>query len=215
MVLRLMARSPRRRIPLASVIGELTVLQTRSGLRNLHRLDTSHGCQNHTLLPYASASFVCRAADRSQAKARPAIRISGRCRVHRIPCPTSVTIAIRPSWRAGNGRGCRTDLGRARRSIFWRRGLDGANHVDWVEEIRANGNRLLSIFVGFYRAATIRRMGRAKRNPSPLLNGIDGYRFRLRSLSYGGKVAPPILRAIGDCASWPSRQDQLQSTISN
>jgi len=43
---------------------------------NLHRFDTSHGCQNHTLLPYASASFVCRAADRSQAKARPAIRIS-------------------------------------------------------------------------------------------------------------------------------------------
>jgi hypothetical protein len=33
MVLRLMARSPRRRIPLASVIGELTVLQTRLGLR--------------------------------------------------------------------------------------------------------------------------------------------------------------------------------------
>jgi hypothetical protein len=32
-VLRLMARSPRRRIPLASVIGELTVLQTRLGLR--------------------------------------------------------------------------------------------------------------------------------------------------------------------------------------
>src|SRR4051812_19788307 len=33
MVLRLMPRSPRRRIPLASVIGELTVLQTRLGLR--------------------------------------------------------------------------------------------------------------------------------------------------------------------------------------
>ena len=33
MVLRFMARSPRRRIPLASVIGELTVLQTRLGLR--------------------------------------------------------------------------------------------------------------------------------------------------------------------------------------
>jgi hypothetical protein len=32
-VSRLMARSPRRRIPLASVISELTVLQTRLGLR--------------------------------------------------------------------------------------------------------------------------------------------------------------------------------------
>jgi hypothetical protein len=32
------------------------------------------------------------------------VQRSGRCRVHRIPCPTSVTIAIRPSWRAGTGR---------------------------------------------------------------------------------------------------------------
>ena len=68
---------------------------------------------------------------------KPALRSlqrSGRCRVHRIPCPTSVTIAIRPSWRAGNGRGCRADLGAGRRSLFFRRGLDGANHFDWVEE---------------------------------------------------------------------------------
>jgi hypothetical protein len=48
-----------------------------------------------------------------------------------------VTIAIRPSWRAGNGRGCRDDLGWARRSIFSRRGLDGANQVDCVGEICA------------------------------------------------------------------------------
>ena len=37
---------------------------------------------------------------------KPALRSnqrSGRCRVHRIPCPTSVTIAIRPSWWAGTG----------------------------------------------------------------------------------------------------------------
>src|SRR5882762_4387229 len=26
--------------------------------KNLRRFDTSNGCQNHTLLPYASASFV-------------------------------------------------------------------------------------------------------------------------------------------------------------
>ena len=48
-----------------------------------------------------------------------------------------MTIAIRPSWRARNGRGCRADLGRARRSIFLRRGLDGANQVDCVGEICA------------------------------------------------------------------------------
>src|SRR5882672_8713319 len=53
-----MPRSPRRRIPLASVIGELTVLRDPVGLReNLRRFDTSHGCQDHTVLPYA-ASFT-------------------------------------------------------------------------------------------------------------------------------------------------------------
>ena len=60
-VLRLMARSPWRRIPLASIAGELAALEARSGFANLHRLDTSHGCQDHTVLPYASAPFVLRA----------------------------------------------------------------------------------------------------------------------------------------------------------
>src|ERR1700681_1099790 len=37
------------------------------------------------------------AIDRSQATARPAITLRAQsCRVHRIPCPTSVTIAKRP-----------------------------------------------------------------------------------------------------------------------
>ena len=73
MVLRLMPRSPRRRIPFASVIGELTVLRARSGSQRLRRFDASHGRQDHTVLPYASVPLVCRAADRSQAKAHPAI----------------------------------------------------------------------------------------------------------------------------------------------
>jgi hypothetical protein len=104
MVLRLMPRSPRRRIPLASVIGELTASRTRSGELRLRRLDASHGRQDHTVLPYASASFVCRAADRSRAKARPAIPISAAGAAASTAFrPTSVTIAIRPSWRAGTG----------------------------------------------------------------------------------------------------------------
>ena len=102
MVLRLMPRSPRRRIPLASVIGELTASRTRLGSQCLRRLDASHGRQDHTVLPYASASFVCRAADRSRAKARPAIPISAAGAAASTAFrPTSVTIAIRPSWRAG------------------------------------------------------------------------------------------------------------------
>jgi hypothetical protein len=40
-----------------------------------HRqLDTSNGCQNHTVLPYASAPFVLRAVNRSR-ETRPAITL--------------------------------------------------------------------------------------------------------------------------------------------
>ena len=71
-----LCRAPRRRIRLVTVIGELTALRARSGSQHLRRLDTSNGRQDHTVLPYASASFVCRAADRSRAKARPAIALA-------------------------------------------------------------------------------------------------------------------------------------------
>jgi hypothetical protein len=37
------------------------------------------------------------------------------CRVHRIPRPTSVTIAIRPSCGYGMAAGCKCDLGETRR----------------------------------------------------------------------------------------------------
>src|SRR3954453_2237480 len=68
-----------------------------------------------------------------------AVRVSTvrqRClRVHRIPCPTSVTIAIRPScgtgWRAYN-----FDLGQRRKEMFLQMGLDRANQIDPVQQIR-------------------------------------------------------------------------------
>ena len=42
---------------------------------------------------------------RSRGSSRPAKALRARrCRVHRIPCPTSVTIAIRPSSRAGTAK---------------------------------------------------------------------------------------------------------------
>ena len=85
MVLRLMARSPWRRIPLASIAGELAALEARSGFANLRRLDTSHGCQDHTVLPYASAPFVLRAV-RSLTDKPPCNHARARrCRVHHIP----------------------------------------------------------------------------------------------------------------------------------
>ena len=96
---------PRRRIK---------VQRNPVGLVNLRRLDTSNGCQDHTVLPYAAtftdprvshvlptafsegieAPFVHAPGECSRAfaqwKARPAIpRTRRRCRVHRIPHPRS------------------------------------------------------------------------------------------------------------------------------
>ena len=51
-----MARSPRRRIRLASVADGLAIDRGPVGPDNLHQLDTSHGCQDHTLLPSAASS---------------------------------------------------------------------------------------------------------------------------------------------------------------
>ena len=49
--------SPRRRIRLVTVIGELAVLPARLGDQNLRRLDTSNGCQDHTVLPSVVVHF--------------------------------------------------------------------------------------------------------------------------------------------------------------
>ena len=54
--------------------------------RMRHRqLDTSHGCQNHSVLPYASAPYVLRDVNRSRV-ASPCVHLPRRrCRVHHIP----------------------------------------------------------------------------------------------------------------------------------
>src|SRR5215212_6211475 len=53
-----MARSPWRRIPLASIAAGLTAQRIRLDSIGLRQLDTSHGCQTHTLLPYAITPLV-------------------------------------------------------------------------------------------------------------------------------------------------------------
>src|SRR6266481_731731 len=65
------------------------------------RLDTSNGCQDHTTSPSTAAPFVCAPANRSRKLALRSPLARRRCRVHRIPRSTSVTIAIRPSARGG------------------------------------------------------------------------------------------------------------------
>ena len=84
MVLRLMPCSPRRRIRLVTVAHGLAVRIVRLDYSNLRQLDTSNGCQDHTVLPYASASFVCASVDRSRENPPCNYVRARRCRVHRI-----------------------------------------------------------------------------------------------------------------------------------
>jgi hypothetical protein len=71
MALRLITRSPRRRIRLVTVVGELAASPRPVGPACLRQLDTSNGCQNHTTSPYATASFVCTPFDRSRVWLNP------------------------------------------------------------------------------------------------------------------------------------------------
>jgi hypothetical protein len=80
------------------------------------QLDTSVGASG----PH---DFAVRSKHRSSALLRPKTQLRRCCRVHRIPCPTFVTIAKRPSvgW---DEIGYSFDLGQAGNGIFLREGLD-------------------------------------------------------------------------------------------
>ena len=71
MVLRLITRSPRRRIRLVTVVGELAASPRPVGPACLRQLDTSNGCRNHTTSPYATTPFVCTPFDRSRVWLNP------------------------------------------------------------------------------------------------------------------------------------------------
>jgi hypothetical protein len=87
-----------------TVVSGLRFCQARSGSRNLRWLGTSNGCQDHTVLPYARASFVSRAVGCSRETRRPATTIA------RLTLP-------RPSHPAPNVRDDRdTPLSRGRDS---------------------------------------------------------------------------------------------------
>src|SRR5260370_3641703 len=62
MVLRLIPRSPRRRIRLVTVADGLKDCLNPVGSTHLRQLDTSNGCQDHTVLPYAASWFRLKAS---------------------------------------------------------------------------------------------------------------------------------------------------------
>jgi hypothetical protein len=88
--------------PLASVASRKWAMH-RCPVGPMHlprKLDTSNGCRDHTLLPYASASFVLRAALRSRvstpARAPPCDRLARR----RRPRPPHLQPAFRDDARS-------------------------------------------------------------------------------------------------------------------
>jgi hypothetical protein len=126
MVVRLMPRSPRRRIRLVTVIGGLKAQRSPVGLMHLRRLDTSNGCQDHTVLPSASAPFVLRAGQSLTAKppCNQHLRDDAAC-VHRIP-PDVRDDRETPFIRTGR-QDYDSDLRSKKSGIFFAKGLDSAS----------------------------------------------------------------------------------------
>src|SRR6266700_1908091 len=72
MALRLMPCSPRRRIRLVTVAAGLLADMIRLDRYSHRQLDTSNGCQDHTVLPYANSAVRPERRSSLTSLARPA-----------------------------------------------------------------------------------------------------------------------------------------------
>jgi hypothetical protein len=144
MVLRRMARSPRRRIRLATVAGELMARTPGWAAADLRRLDTSNGCQDHTLLPSASAPFVLRAWI-AHGTTRPAIACA-RDAAASTASHTNVRDDREPPLFSGwDGLSCRFDLGLRQSDLFFSRRLDRNSRTLPVGQITRRKKRKKSL----------------------------------------------------------------------
>jgi hypothetical protein len=97
-VLRLMPRSPRRRIRLVTVTAGLMVIPIRLDRYSHRQLGTSNGCRDHTVLPYAN-SAVRLARREPLTGSLPCGHLARRrCRVHRIPSRVRDDSRSAPLW---------------------------------------------------------------------------------------------------------------------
>jgi hypothetical protein len=101
----------------------MKVLQTRLGLQNLRRLDTSNGCQDHTALPSANAPFVLRAVDRSR-ETRPATSSAPDAAASTASHPNVRDDHDTPLLRDGMAQTCKDDLPDGASELFLQTGLD-------------------------------------------------------------------------------------------
>src|ERR1700692_2659083 len=136
MALRLMPRSPRRRIRLVPVIGGLKVLSRPVGLTKTSA--------DLTPATGARTTRFCRTLRRRSSCARDTAHgINPPCnsRITRTrprpphPVPTCVTMANAPP-PGQDGEAYSSDLPDGLSGIFLQRGLDRANHVERFREIR-------------------------------------------------------------------------------
>jgi hypothetical protein len=110
MALRLMPGSPRRRIRFASVADGLKDCSDPVGSTHLRRLDTSNGCRDHTVLPYASAPVVRALCSLTDDKPALRPRHAPDAAASTATRPSFVTMANAPLSGTGWAR-CRCDLG--------------------------------------------------------------------------------------------------------
>ena len=92
------------------------------GPTHLRWLDISNGCQDHTVLPYATSAVRLRAVNRSRDQPRPATTLRADAAASTASHPAFVTIAKRPSCRERTGRAGRADLPDGESEIFFREG---------------------------------------------------------------------------------------------
>ena len=116
--------SPRRRIRIVTVAERIDgqVAPGWAGFASA-QLDISNGCQDHTVLPYATTSFVMRAVVHSR-KAALRTTLRADAAASTASSPAFVTIAIRPSCRERTGRAGSADLPDGLSEIFFAEGLD-------------------------------------------------------------------------------------------
>ena len=152
-----MARSPRRRIPLASVIGELTVLRTRLGFAKTSAdLTPATGARTTRFCRTQQRRSSC--ADQSLTASRPSLSPpcnasrAQRHRVHRIPSRVRDDRDT-PLLPERDGRIDRTDLPDTLSGIFLKARLDDPNHVEMAGEIRSFAQRVWRCFCKQDRAA--------------------------------------------------------------
>jgi hypothetical protein len=130
-----MPRSPWRRIRLVSIAAGLMAQSIRLDRSRHRQLGTSHGCRDHTVLPYASAPYVLRAVSAHRMDLPCGHSSRRRHRVHRIP-PRVRDDRDTPLLSRRDSGEIATDLGAMRSGKFLQGRLDDPNQIEVVQKIR-------------------------------------------------------------------------------